>query len=103
MTKVNSKMSVASTTAARMSQAANALNAIQGTNLEAGQTTVTGNANAQSTIKQTTQALNNLVSAFNADIGKITTVASEFARVDAERAESFNTFDAVDPLGRWAP
>jgi type VII secretion effector (TIGR04197 family) len=100
MTEVTIKMSVASATAARMSQAANALSAIQAPSVNAGQTTVTGNTNAQATIQQTTQALNNIVSAFNADISKITTVANEFARVDAEQAETFNAFDAVSPLGR---
>ncbi|WP_430650171.1 TIGR04197 family type VII secretion effector [Enterococcus larvae] len=88
---------------AQMSQAANALSTIQTFESDTGQTTVSGNKNAQSTIKQTTQAINNFVSAFNGDIEKITTVSSEFARVDAERAESFNAFDAVNPLGRWTP
>ncbi|WP_321383960.1 TIGR04197 family type VII secretion effector [uncultured Enterococcus sp.] len=103
MTELNSKMSVASATAAQLSQAANTLSAIQAPSIAAGQTTVTGNTNAQQTIKQTAEALTTIVAAFNADIGKITTVASEFARVDAERAEAFNAFDAVNPLGRWIP
>lgn len=70
MTELNSKMSVASATAAQMSQAANTLSAIQAPSIASGQTTVTGNTNAQQTIKQTAEALTTIVAAFNADIGK---------------------------------
>lgn len=93
MGQVKSTFSVASQQADRMSQASNKLASIQASGSEASQTTIIGNTNAGQTIQKTQQAIQSLVTSFNGDISNITSVASEFARIDQEQSNTFNPIE----------
>lgn len=95
MNNVKSTFSIASQQADRMSQASNKLGSIQHSDSEASQTTITGNTNAGQTIKKAQQSIQSLVASFNGDISNITSVASEFARIDQEQSNTFNPIEEL--------
>ncbi|GAB2023475.1 hypothetical protein RyT2_25520 [Pseudolactococcus yaeyamensis] len=76
-----------------MSRAANTLSSIQASQTKAEQTTVIGNTNARQSVRSVKTSITTLVSTFNGDIQNVTSVASEFARVDQEQSTEF------DPIG----
>lgn len=95
MGQVKSTLSVASQQADRMSQASNKLASVQHSGSEASRTTITGNTNAGQTIQKAQQVIQSLVTSFNGDIANITSVASEFARIDQEQSNTFNPIEEL--------
>lgn len=93
MGEIKSTLSIASQQAGQMSTASNTLASVQAPQQQAEQTTITGNANAKQTVQSISTAVNSLVSVLNGDIQNISSVASEFARVDQEQSTGF------DPIG----
>lgn len=93
MSQVKSTLSIASQQANRMSQPSNKLTSVQHSGSEASRTTITGNTNAGQTIQKAQQVIQSLVTSFNGDISNITSVASEFARIDQEQSSTFNPIE----------
>lgn len=98
---VDSNLTVAGAASQKFSQAASALNSISAPAASAGQTNVSGQSNAQSTIQRMSMVGAQISNALARDGNNIHSVAEEFAAIDQKLGKGFDGLTNLSGPGKF--
>lgn len=101
MSSVDSTLTVAGAASQKFSQSSSGLNGISVPAASAGQTNVSGQSNAQSTIQRMGTVGQQIANALVRDGNNIHSVAEEFAAIDQKLGEGFNGLTVLSGPGNF--